>query len=500
MKKLLCLFLAVLMLVSLAACGTGEGKDPLDTKGDNSQVSEQETVDMDFVCELPDDLNYNNETVNIIYAKATGREDELVSEGLGYGVVSDAVYERNELVQDQLKVVFNLIAEDSSVDNKVSKDIQAGGGEYDLVVNGTYVAITPAMTGKYLDLSGLEYLDPSKHYWTQGYNDMVTFTENKHQYLVSGPVALSMFRLMYTTIYNKTLFEANQETDLYEVVMNGKWTLDYQYSVLKDRYVDSDGDGKVSKNDSYGFVTGNIVSTDPYPVAADIHLIIKDADTYDLAFNGDAVAPISDLIEKVQLIYNDQSTYVFKTATEDDVGKNNIVETFALGKSMMATLIFWNMEHNFSDLASMSYGIAPIPKYSEEQPAYHSYVQDQVSSFGISAGVGDENRQEMLGAVLESLAYHSYRIVRPAYYETSLSSKYMQDPQSAEILDLIFDSLSFDFSSSCSNVITGCVIRDNLRPLLSGSKSTGVSSTIARWEKSVSNALKKYNNSLNALG
>jgi hypothetical protein len=308
-----------------------------------------------------------------------------------------------------------------------------------------------------------------------------------------------MFRLTFLTIYNKALFEANHETDLYEVVMNGKWTLDYQYSVINDKYDDSDGDGKVSKTDSFGFVTGCVVRTDPYPVAANVHLIVKDPDTSDLMFNEDAVSDLSNLIEKVQLIYNNQGTYAFKTSSEDDVDKNDVVETFALGKSLMATVIFWNMEHNFSDLASMSYGIAPIPKYSEEQTSYYSYVQDQVSSFGISAGIGDSARQEMLGAVLESLAYYSYKIVRPAYYETSLSSKYMQDPQSAEILDLIFDSLYFDFSSSCSNVITSCVVRDNLRPLLSGSKSSGVSSTIKGWQKAVNNTLKKYNKSLNAL-
>ena len=89
---------------------------------------------------------------------------------------------------------------------------------------------------------------------------------------------------------------------------------------------------------------------------------------------------------------------------------------------MMATLMFWNMEHNIEQLATLTYGIAPIPKFSKTQE-YRSYVQDQVSSFGISAGVGGDDRSEELAAVLEAMAYHSYNIVRPAYYTNTLSTR-----------------------------------------------------------------------------
>ncbi len=500
MKKCLCLLLATLMLLSLAACGDNSEVDSKGTQATSGDTTEADTQNMDFVCELPDNLNYGNETVNIIYADAVGRDDELVSEGgMGSGTVSEAVYERNDLVQKQLGVVLAMIPADGlSVASKVNADIESSSGDYDLVVNGTYLAITPATEGKYLDLNALDNIDTSKHYWTQGYNDMVTFTENNRQYLATGSLALSSFRLMYLTIYNKALFEDNQLADLYEVVKNGEWTLDYQYNIISGQYVDSDGDGKVSKGDSYGFVTGNCVSVDPYTVAGDVHMIIKDEDTRDLKFNSEALSPLSDLVDKVQKLLQDPGTYLFKTATEDDVGLNNIVETFAMGKSLMATLMFWNMEHNVEDLASMSYGIAPIPKYSEEQKEYHSYVQDQVSSFGISAAIGDEDRQEMLAAVLESLAYHSYNVVRPAYYNNTLSSRYMQDPNSAEILDLIFESLSFDFSSSCSNIITGCVIRDSLRDIY-GSRTNTVSSSTKSWSRTVDRALQNINTRLNSL-
>ena len=111
---------------------------------------------------------------------------------------------------------------------------------------------------------------------------------------------------------------------------------------------------------------------------------------------------------------------------------------------------------------------------------------------GISTAVSDEARQEMCAAVLEAMAYHSYRLVRPAYYETVLSERYMQDPRSNEVPDLIFDSLYFDFSSTCSDIFPNCEIRNNLRPLLSGESNTIVASTKSR-KRLVERKLNEYN-------
>ena len=499
MKKFLCLLLAALMLLSLAACGESTD-DPKDEQGskDTGAVSEQETADPNYTCDLPSDLNYKEATIGLLFADVNNRGDEFDAEEYGHGVVSDAVYERNVAVQEMLGVVLEMYPE-TDVNSVMDLDIQGGLGDYDLVANGTYMSVQPAMEGKYINLTPLENIDTTKHYWTQGYNDMVTFTDENMQFLVSGPVAISMFRLMYLTLYNKTLFTDNRLPDLYETVKEGKWTLDYQYSIVKDHYVDKDGNSKATEGDFFGFVTGNTISVDPYMVASDIHMIIKDKDTGELAYNADALKDLSDLCDKVQLLYNEASTYVYKGAENDDVPVNKIIDHFTANNALMVTTMFLKMETNFENLASMSYGIAPMPKFSEMQKNYYSYVQDQVTCLGISSVVGDTNRQEMLAAVLEAMAYHSYKLVRPAYYETALSERYMQDPQSKEVLDMIFNTLYFDFSSSCSNIFPGCVIRDNLRPILSGSKNN-VSSSTRSWQRQIDRLLEKYNDTLAGIG
>lgn len=319
MKKFLCLLLAGLMLTGVVACAkpteTPEGEtQESGTKGEI--VTEGETADQNFVCDLPDDLNFGGSTVKILYSKTTGSSDELIPDEAG-GVVSDAVHKRNVAVEEQLKIKFEYFdkPDATQVVTAQKKDIQSGLGDYEIISNGTYLSVQPAMEGNYINLTKLDNINTSKHYWTQGYNDMVTFTDENMQFLASGPIAITMFRYAYLTIYNKKLFEDYKLNDLYEVVKAGDWTLDYQYDILAGKYVEKDGDGKPSEEDFYGFVTGDTISVDPYMVASNLHMVNKDPETGDLRFNSEALAPLVELCDKVQKIYNDQSTPTGKYAS-----------------------------------------------------------------------------------------------------------------------------------------------------------------------------------------
>ena len=103
LTKLLAMTLAALMLLSMVACGTTVD-DPTDPAVTTQGAVEEDTEDMRYVCDLPTDLNYDGEEINIMYVKVAGRDDELISEELGHGTISDAVYERNVAVENQLGV------------------------------------------------------------------------------------------------------------------------------------------------------------------------------------------------------------------------------------------------------------------------------------------------------------------------------------------------------------------------------------------------------------
>ena len=494
LTKLLALLLASLMLFSLAACGTGEdGPDSAETT--SGSAVEENTENMDYVCELPDDLNYGDEEINIMYVKVAGRDDELISEELGHGTIPDAIYERNLALENQLgvKLAFVEQATDAIAQNTINNTVKGGDSSLDIFVIGTYCAISPAISGCYLNLNAVENVDTSKHYWSQDYNNIVTFTSDNKQYLGTSPAALSLFRLTYLTIFNRDLFNDRKIPDLYETVDNGEWTLDYQYSLAADAWVDSDGNGKESKDDFYGFITGSCISVDAYCTASNIHLVTRDETGY-MVYNADKLDDLVTMSEKVSALYNAQGTYVFQGQTEDDIGKHYIIEKFAEQQGLMATTQFLSIETHIESLTEFNYGIVPMPKLTKEQAAYQTYVQDQVSAFGISSAIGDEKRQAMLGAVMEALAYHSYKIVRPAYYDSALSLRFMKDPQSKAILDTMFETIAFDYTYVTD--VGG--VRGTLRNLLPSSNPS-MASRAKGWQRTITKTLEKDNAAIDKL-
>ena len=493
-RKLISLLLAALMLLSLAACGTPT-EETHETKASTEAQSEAETVNQDYVCDLPDDLNYGDEEVNFMYVKVAGRDDELISEKLGMGTIPDAVYERNLAVENQLGVKLNFVEKtsDALAQSAIQTAAKSGDRTLDIFVIGSYCAITPAISGCYLNLNAMENVDTSKHYWSQDYNEVMTFTSENKQFVATSPAALSLFRLTYLTIFNRDLFNDRKIPDLYETVENGEWTLEYQLSLIADAWLDTDGSGQPSKDDFYGFITGSCISVDAYCVASDIHLVSRDETGY-LAYNGELLEDLVDMSEKANALYNSQGTYVFQGQPQDDIGRHYIMEKFSEQQGLMATTQFLSIETYIEALTEFNYGVVPMPKRTVEQADYQTYVQDQVSAFGVSAAIADEDRQAMLGAVMESLAYNSYVIVRPAYYDSALSLRFMQDPQSRAILDTMFDTIAFDYC-----YITGIgSIRESLRSMLPA-KSLAVASRAKSWGKSISKQLERENKSIEKL-
>ena len=51
-----------------------------------------------------------------------------------------------------------------------------------------------------------------------------------------------------------------------------------------------------------------------------------------------------------------------------------------------------------------------------------------------------------LSNILEAMCEASYRITRPAYYETALKEKGTRDEQSKQVLDMILDSRVYDLA------------------------------------------------------
>ena len=133
-----------------------------------------------------------------------------------------------------------------------------------------------------------------------------------------------------------------------------------------------------------------------------------------------------------------------------------------------------------------------ITSITQEQ--LQTYIQDQVSCFGISSAIDNVERQEQIAAVLEAMSYYSYQIIRPAYYDSVLSLRFMQDPQSREILDTMFESVSFDYVYATG--LSG--FRDSMRSVLP-TTNPALASKLKRWKSQMEKDLEKQQDSFDKL-
>lgn len=89
------------------------------------------------------------------------------------------------------------------------------------------------------------------------------------------------------------------------------------------------------------------------------------------------------------------------------------------------------------------YGILPLPKYDLEQENYITFSHTS-HNLSVALPITSADDAEMLGMILEDMAYYSMELVRPAYYENMLNGKLARDEESIEMLDIITSNISYD--------------------------------------------------------
>ena len=478
--RILSLLLAALMLTgTLASCAT-ESENAGDTAPEGATtVSEEDTVPKD---NLPDGLNYGGEEINFFSFYEEGMTSGQVTvPDLNSNPINDAVFERNKLVESRLNV--KIVNEDDKsgdayhVVNKTVTLVQSGSTDYDAITSPCWVVLDQSISGTFSNLAGSEYLDLTQPWWTQDFNEACSF--QGAQYAASGHLLLGIYRSAYATVFNKAMFTDVGQPYLYGYVDNGTWTLDKQASLVADFHVDSNGNGLQDETDRYGLATGQGIYEDPYWASCGLDIVGKNADgEFELIFDS---AKLHDAVEKVLFLYyqTEDATYI----ADDPAG------TFAKGTAAMATIRIFSMEGAAMRNMEDAYGVVPMPRLSEDQTSYRSTLHDGFSLVAAPATVHGDHL-EMVCAVLEAMGSASYRIVRPAYYETTLRTKLASDPDSSRMMDVITQNLRTD--PGYFYVFTFNAFHHGFRNIIASKQNTTISD-YAKRAKADQKAVKNVN-------
>lgn len=489
--KLISLVLAVLMMaVALVSCAdTGDGNNttagPVTTNPSSSNS--------DVVPTVPDGVTYPGQTINVIASNYDWFKDEIYVDQETGSAIPDAIWKRNDLVKTKLGIEFVYSGQDSSsgpggtnkVVSEISKQYEGAMNDYSVAVGNSYTMATNTMENLFVDLTDMgAYFDLEKAYWSQGMNDALSIGEA--QYLATGPMVLSSYRLIYGTLFNETLFNNHSVELPYDKVDAKEWTVAYQRSIV-ETFCDAEVDQDPAA--TYGFIVNhNNIGCDPYLSALKVPLVVKDENNM-FKVETDRDRTVSAIGEICDLIYNTRGTYRLASHGNDSE-QGDLAKKFSEGTAAMAHLRLMELEGEFISQMEDVYGILPMPLLNSDQDNYYTMAHDQISVVGVPNTRKSESELEMIGAFLDLMAYYSYTEVTPVYYDMCLKGRYFENPRALDMLDKLTEGLYIDPAVIYHEVLGG--------PLASwrqwiGSNKTSVASSITILGRNMGAHVKKVN-------
>ncbi len=444
--KLLSLLLAGLMVLScFVACGDTdvEGDDTSD-QGATEAATEAATEDrLQIALQEIGDVDYGGKEFGVLYeegfkAEIYGEKGTVGSEGGDDQTINDAVYERNVLFEEKCKLTFTPIA---STAQAITTDVQkaAMGGDGNIVfIDSTLMnSATFSVSGylyNYLDLG----VDLEKDWWDTGTAD---FELDGRVYFMCGDVNFADDNMTYVLLFNKKMREEYAATvpNPYDTVLNGEWTLDYFNTVIQGISADN-GDGQWDEKDKYGFVTtyefGNT-----FFIGSDLRYIVNDAETgLPTLFLADTskMEKAQNVLDLGRKIYHENNATYMSPPGSEQLGLAAFKENRGLFYSEIASYL-----KEVNRTSDTDFGVLPVPKYDKEQEFYRTWTYPGGSALSVASTVTDA---ETVGKIVEIYAILSAQKVKPAFYDITLTSKNIKDPQSKQMLDIIFSNRVYDMA------------------------------------------------------
>lgn len=384
-------------------------------------------------------------------------------------VYDDSLYKRNRKIEERFDIkIVETIAEDKS--GPVRTIIQAGDDAFDLGVLRCDDAMFFYTDGLTYSISEIPNIDLTKPYWAGKLNESLTI--DGKQYVAIGDYDINVLDLTYALVFNKQLVTDYDMESPYELVNNGKWTMDAMLSMMTEVLSDINGDGVMDVNDRWGYLAhGKQVSPNFWIGAGEMSLL---KDENDLPYINMTSERFVDVWNKFFDITWGAETWFAKSINDADVPSDNI-QIFSEGRSMFMDVSFFHI-NNLRDMET-DFGVLPYPKYDEAQSEYYS----RVSYYWANIIPVTNSKLEMTGAILEALNCESANYVVPAYYEIALKTKYSRDEESAAMLDLIFDNRVVDLGDT----VLCATIRDGFINQMFTKNNRDIISMIAKREKNI---------------
>ena len=357
-------------------------------------------------------------------------------EGLTGEPINDALFNRDRLIEEKYNVNIEYIQihGTGTGNSTLQRSVLAGERLYDLIVS--------PVLGNSLDSNSVNnilynildapHLSLQSPWWSKLIYENMQF--NGRLYYSGGDIFLPSYsKCPATIVFNRKLMQDyGIEDDLYELVFDGKWTVDVLERLTKDMNIDLNQDGRMHADDDFfGLISqNNTVTMGFYLAGLDVKFSAVSGDNIVVELTSQAniskIGRLTDMLERVN--YREQN----------DI----ILDTFKNSRALFLVHCLQTPQVSLRDMED-DYGILPMPKWDEQQETYVSYINAWGSGFvGIPANADIEKS----AFLTEAMAYAGHEMLRQPVYDITLKAKGARDEESERIIDIIIETGYLDLN------------------------------------------------------
>ena len=344
-------------------------------------------------------------------------------------VLNDAIHSANTAVAERFGIAFShaKIPNDGVYTHMhLIANAQAGDDVYDAALIHDGNSTAAMLQGVLRSVCELPHIDLTKPWWPA--RTVEALCVNGKMYHIANAMSYYGLHSTRAVFFHKAMMRDLGIPLPYDDVRAGTWYLDDLMAMTRDIYADLDNDGARSAEDRYGFaITG----------ASYCWLESFGIDTY--SRNGEGRITESFLternvntVEKLNHWVFGGSPGVWYRESHTQIREDGCGGMFARGNVLMVCQSFGVITEVCAD-SDVEYGVVPMPKADEMQTDYYGGSVDKPVVIPITNTV-----TERTGIIIEAMSAEGWRRVQPAYTESFLKARYASDPDSVEMMDIIF--------------------------------------------------------------
>jgi len=463
-KRYLTVMLAAMML--LASCGqSASGSADTTAAGGTDTTAAEETTS--YLDEIPRHDLGGSEFRMAVHS-ASDRPNIHAGEQNG-DVINDALFMRDQNVEElyNTKIVTTVFAGRGDISKEINTMVTAGEDAYDVIITSLNDGIGKmGANGLLADMASIDAIDFDKPWWNAYATEALSW--NGKIIGSAGPIALCYSYGPFAFFANLSKANDFGLENLYKVVDDGKWTIDYMNNAMKNVAQDVDSDGEYTVKDNFGLAL-TIESGHAFLVGCGQKMAEKTGDSVKFLLEDTKTVEVMD---KIHNIMSQDGVIV-----TDNLGENKE----GTGLTSYKVLLFTNSQTlftatplqygvlSFRDMKD-DYALLPFPKYDEAQKEYNSYL---TSLLPVGTAIPKTNtRLQETGAIMEYMCYYSYSEIQPKISSVVLKEKIARDEDSKSMFDIVYGNIRIDVNHVFNLGSTGNLVRS----YVSGDKDNFASS------------------------